>query len=215
MAEKTRKHSYVIPCSSGFRDAILHLAEARAVNVGDLARSVLLVVPRATVAACPDPGEPLSEDREVVVLKSGPNSGRPWRRKPRLQARLPKGYEVEDIRRALGLALAFSTGEIAVGLEDGRRPNARARIRALNSEIDRLRNQLALVQPPPLPHGVRNRAEALFVLGYPSSATPTQAELKARFRALATVHHPDAPFGDTVRMSQLNQAMTWLRAGAA
>jgi hypothetical protein len=32
---------------------------------------------------------------------------------------------------------------------------------------------------------------------------------------LATVHHPDAPFGDTRRMSQINQAMSWLRAGAA
>jgi len=215
MAEKTRKHSYVIPCSSGFRDAVLHLAEQRAVNVGDLARSVLLVVPKTTVSACPDPGEPASDDREVVVLKSGPNAGRPWRRKPRLQARLPKGHEVEDIRRALGLALAFSMGEIAVGLEDGRGPNAKERIRALKSEIARLREQLFLVQPQPLIQGVRSREEALFVLGYPPNATPTQAEVKARFRALATVHHPDAPFGDTTRMSQLNQAMTWLRAGAA
>ena len=215
MAEKVRKHSYVIPCSGGFRDAVLRLAEQRSVNVGDLARSVLLVVPAATIAACPDPGEPAAEDREVVVLKSGPNVGRPWRRKPRLQARLPKGYEVEDIRRALGLALAFSTGEIAVGLEDGRAPNSKDRIRTLNAEIGRLRDQVALVQPPPLRQGVCNREEALFVLGYPPRATPSQEELKIRFRALATVHHPDAPRGNTARMSQLNQAMTWLRAGAA
>ena len=215
MTGKVRKHSYVIPCSSGFRDAVLRLAAARAVNVGDLARSVLLVVPAATVAACPDPGEPSPDDREVVVLKSGPNAGRPWRRKPRLQARLPRGYEVADIRRALGLALAFSSGQVAVGLEDGRGPNAKERIRALKTEISRLREQIALVQPQPLTQGVHNRTEALFVLGYPPNATPTQAELKARFRALATVHHPDAPFGDTTRMSQLNQAMTWLRAGAA
>lgn len=215
MAEKARKHSYVIPCSSGFRDAVLRLAERRGVNVGDLARSVLLVVPGATVAACPDPGEPAPEDREIVVLKSGPNVGRPWRRKPRLQVRLPEGHEVAHIRRALGLALAFSTGEIAVGLEDGRGPNSKDRIRALKSEAGRLRGLLALVQPQPLNHGVHNREEALFVLGYPPNARPSQAEIKARFRALATVHHPDAPFGDTTRMSQLNQAMTWLRAGAA
>jgi hypothetical protein len=215
MAEKSRKHSYVIPCSSSFRDAIQRLANQRAVNVGDLARSVLLVVPAETVAACPDPGEPGSDDRETVVLKSGPNAGRPWRRKPRLQARLPRGYEVQDIRRALGLALAFSTGAIVVGLEDGRGPNAKERIRSLKAELGRLRDQIAVIQPPPLPHGVHSRAEALFVLGYPPGASPTGAEIKARFRSLATVHHPDAPFGDTTRMSQLNQAMTWLRAGAA
>jgi hypothetical protein len=215
MAEKTRKQSYVIPCSSGFRDAVLRLAEERSVNAGDIARSVLLVVPVATIAACPDPGEPGPDDREVVVLKSGPNAGRPWRRKPRLQARLPKGYAVEDVRRALGLALAFSTGEVAVGLEDGRAPSSKDRIRMLNTEVSRLRDQLALVQPPPLSRGVDSREEALFVLGYPPTATPSQTEIKTRFRALATVHHPDAPLGDTTRMSQLNQAMTWLRAGAA
>lgn len=215
MAEKFRKKSYVIPCSSGFRDAILRLAEQRSVNVGDIARSVLLVVPVATVAACPDPGEPGPEDREVVILKSGPNAGRPWRRKPRLQARLPHGYVVEDVRRALGLALAFNSGEVAVGLEDGRAPSSKDRIRALNTEIGRLRDRLALVQPPPLRRGVDSREEALFVLGYPPNAAPSQTEIKTRFRALATAHHPDAPLGDTTRMSQLNQAMTWLRAGAA
>jgi len=215
MAEKSRKHSYVIPCSSGFRDAVQRLADRRAVNIGDLARSVLLVVPAETITACPDPGEPGPDDRETVILKSGPNAGRPWRRKPRLQARLPKGHDVPNIRRALGLALAFSTGEIAVGLEDGRGPNSKERIRGLKAELGRLRDQIGVIQPPPLPHGVHSRAEALFVLGYPPSANPTQAEVKARFRALATVHHPDAPFGDTTRMSQLNQAMTWLRAGAA
>lgn len=215
MASKVRKHSYVIPCSSDFRDAVQALADQREVNVGDVARSVMLIVPHDVIAACPDPGEPGAADRETVVLKSGPNKGKPWRRKPRLQARLPKGYQVPDIRRALGVALALSMGEIAVTLEDGRAPKAKEKIKSLNDEIARLRAAMSVVALDPLPQGVRNGDEALFVLGFPPGSNPNQTEIKARFRMLATIHHPDAPFGDTRRMSQLNQAMSWLRAGAA
>ena len=215
MAAKVRKHSYVIPCSSDFRDAVLALAGRRDVNVGDIARSVLLVVPPETVAVCPDPGEPGPKDRETVILKSGPNKGKPWRRKPRLQARLPKGHTVEEIRKAFGLALAVDMREVTVSLEDGRAPKAKERIRGLNEEIERLRAAMSVIASEPLPQGVRNAEEALFVLGFPPKAQPSQAQIKARFRMLATIHHPDAPFGDTRRMSQLNQAMTWLRAGAA
>jgi hypothetical protein len=215
MATKVRKHSYVIPCSSDFRDAVQALADRREVNVGDVARSVMLIVSHDTIVACPDPGEPRADDRETVILKSGPNQGKPWRRKPRLQARLPRGYKVADIRRALGVALALSMGEIAVTLEDGRAPKAKDRIRGMNDEIARLRAAMSVVAADPLPHGVRNADEALFVLGFPPGNKPNQTEIKARFRMLATVHHPDAPFGDTRRMSQINQAMSWLRAGAA
>ncbi len=215
MATKVRKHSYVIPCSSDFRDAVQALADRREVNVGDIARSVMLIVAHDIIVACPDPGEPGPADRETVILKSGPNNGKPWRRKPRLQARLPKGYKIADIRRALGVALALSMGEITVSLEDGRAPKAKERIRGLNDEIARLRAAMSVVALDPLPHGVRNSEEALFVLGFAPGSKPSQTEVKARFRMLATIHHPDAPFGDTRRMSQLNQAMSWLRAGAA
>jgi len=215
MAIKVRKHSYVIPCSSDFREAVQDLADSREVNVGDIARSVMLIVSHEMVAACPDPGEPGPSDRETVILKSGPNKGKPWRRKPRLQARLPKGYKVADIRRALGVALALHMGEIRVALEDGRAPKSKEKVKALNDEIERLRAAMSVVALDPLPHGVRNGDEALFVLGFPPGSRPNQTEIKARFRMLATIHHPDAPFGDTRRMSQLNQAMSWLRAGAA
>lgn len=215
MATKVRKHSYVIPCSSDFRDAAQDLADSREVNVGDIARSVMLIVSHDIIAACPDPGEPGPSDRETVVLKSGPNKGKPWRRKPRLQARLPKGYKVADIRRALGVALALHMGEIRVMLEDARSPKTKEKIRALNDEIARLRAAMSVVALDPLPQGVRNAEDALFVLGFPPGSKPNQAEVKARFRMLATIHHPDASFGDTRRMSQLNQAMSWLRAGAA
>lgn len=89
----------------------------RQVNVGDLARSILLVVSPDAIAAFPDPGDPPADDRETVILKSGPAEGRPWRRKPRLQVRMPPGHEIPFIRRALGLALAMDEGAIAVRLE--------------------------------------------------------------------------------------------------
>lgn len=215
MAAKVRKNSYVIPCSSDFRDAVLALAASRDVNVGDIARSVMLVIPPEIITACPDPGEPGPKDRETVTLKSGPNKGKPWRRKPRLQARLPKGHDVQDIRKAFGVALAIDMKEITVTLEDGRAPKAKERVRELNDEIERLRAAMSVIAQEPLMQGVRNSDEALFVLGFAPGIKPSQAEIKARFRMLATIHHPDAPFGDTRRMSQLNQAMTWLRAGAA
>ena len=58
MASKVRKHSYVIPCSSDFREAVQALADQREVNVGDVARSVMLIISEEIIAACPDPGEP-------------------------------------------------------------------------------------------------------------------------------------------------------------
>src|SRR5579859_1827098 len=128
------KHSYTVPCSSTFREAVEALAESRQVNVGDLARSVLLVVPGSQVEGFPDPGEPPSHDRETVILKSGPAEGRPWRRKPRLQVRMPPGHTIPFIRRALGLALALSEGSLSVTLED---PKAAA--------------QRSKPQPPPPP----------------------------------------------------------------
>ena len=110
------KHSYTIPCSSPFRDSVEALARRRGVNVGDIARSVLLVVPLSVISDYPDPGEPPADDRELVVLKSGPAKGRPWRRKPRLQVRMAPGFTIVAIRSALGLALAMEQGDRSVRL---------------------------------------------------------------------------------------------------
>ena len=112
------KHSYTIPCSSTFRDAVETLARRRGVNVGDMARSVLLVLPLSVIAEYADPGEPPADDRELVVLKSGPAKGRPWRRKPRLQVRMAPGFQIQEIRKALGLALAMEQGDLHVHLHD-------------------------------------------------------------------------------------------------
>ena len=117
MAKATTKQSYTIPCSSRFRDDVTLLARRKKVNVGDLVRSVVLIVPPALLSAYPDPGQPAKNDREGVTLKSGPAKGRLWRRKPRLQARVAPGFEVANLRRALGLALALDSKDITLRLD--------------------------------------------------------------------------------------------------
>ena len=220
------KHSYTVPCSSAFREAVEALAESRQVNVGDLARSVLLVVPGAQVERFQDPGEPPSHDRETVILKSGPAEGRPWRRKPRLQVRMPPGHTIPFIRRALGLALALAEGSLSVTLED---PEALAQRLApppiipappppveedpATDEVERLKAIISALAFQPLTEGVHSRAEALYVLGFLPDARPDSRTVRAKFRLLATIHHPDGEHGDHQRMSQLNQAMALLRGG--
>ena len=209
--KRERKHSYVVPCSSEFRDAITALADIRGVNVADIARSVMLIVPTEIIQACPDAGEPPAGDRESVVLKSGPSQGKPWRRKPRLQVRLPKGHAVADIRRALGLALAIYDGDIEVTLEEGRSPRARDLLREARNDVERIRGALTELAYSPIERGIETNADALYVLGFHPHARPSQDDIKARFRILATIYHPDGMFGDTVRMSQLNDAIAFLR----
>jgi hypothetical protein len=215
------KHSYTVPCSSQFREAVEALAASRRVNVGDLARSVLLVVPADAVESFPDPGEPPSHDRETVILKSGPAQGRPWRRKPRLQVRMPPGHAIPFIRRALGLALALAEEKLAISLFDPNSPPAvePERLPATMSEpeddgldeIERLRTIISALSFEPFPDGIRTRTEALHVLGFPPGAKPDGRTLRAKFRLLATIHHPDNELGSHQRMSQLNQAMEILR----
>ncbi|OIR00786.1 hypothetical protein GALL_171230 [mine drainage metagenome] len=225
MASSVLKHSYTIPCASDFRDAVEALAARRKVNVGDLARSILLVVPPETVDQFPDPGEPLPEDRETVVLKSGPAEGRPWRRKPRLQVRMPPGHEIPFIRKALGLALSMDSGVLKIKLWDGEEKKAEPRPKAdpemstklveINEELERMKVIINVLAFDPLPEGIRSREEALHVLGFPPSSDPDNRTLRAKFRMLATIHHPDSHYGSHQRMSQLNQAMEFLRRTAA
>ncbi|HIJ38979.1 MAG TPA: J domain-containing protein [Rhodospirillaceae bacterium] len=215
MTNGALKHSYTVPCASPFRSKVEALAAKRKVNVGDLARSVLLVLPSAVIDSYEDPGEPGSADRETVVLKSGPAEGRPWRRKPRLQVRLPPGYEIAFIRKALALALAMDGGALTVRLADGNQPvkptSDQAQREAATEELERLRTIISVLAFEPLTLGVRNRDEALHVLGFPPGAEPEARTLKAKFRMLATIHHPDSNYGSHQRMSQLNQAMEFLR----
>lgn len=230
-APGTVKHSYTIACSSTFRDAVEAMAARRQVNVGDIARSVLLVMPAPTIAAFADPGEPLADDRETVILKSGPSQGRPWRRKPRLQVRMVPGFDVTTIRRALGLALVLERGELILRLEDPNAPPpqptpepppkvdvaaetiaaSHQALAEVNEELERLQAIVSVLAFEPLPDGITSRADALHVLGFPPSARPDRRMVRARFRMLATIHHPDSNYGSHHRMSQLNQAMEVLK----
>lgn len=233
----TVKASYTISCASAFRDAVIALAERRGVNAADLARSVLLVVPEAVIAGFADPGEPPPDDRETVVLQSGRTAGRPWRRKPRLQVRLPPGLDPLTIRKALNFALALDGGTMAVAVEDptapapaapppepppepspppqaaNPHPELLAEMARLRDEVERLHTVIAALAFTPLDDGVQTRAEALHVLGFPPNTNPDSRELRGRFRMLATVHHPDSAYGSHARMSQINAAMDLLRRG--
>jgi curved DNA-binding protein CbpA len=70
---------------------------------------------------------------------------------------------------------------------------------------------LSAVAFEPLKEGVRTRTEALYVLGFPADTQPDPRALKARYRMLAMIFHPDSPQGDTLRMGQLNAARNLLR----
>ena len=179
-----------------------------------LARSVLLLVPRDVVARYPDPGEPAPDDREQVVLKSGPSANKPWRRKPRLQVRLPDGFKIPEIRRALGMALAMEEGGVALTFEEGKKPKLGDRLKKAEDR-----------DGPVARRGYGARVRASFER-YPdarrraicdglSTQRPTdQKAIRKRFRMLATIHHPDSGFGHHERMTQLNEALSTLKAMA-
>ena len=172
----------------------------------------MLVVPPEAIAATEDPGEPSPDDRETVVLKSGPDAGKPWRRKPRLQVRLPPGHDIPTLRRALNLALAMAAGERSLKVELNGTGNADGTLGEAEKEINRLRAIVGALSFKLLPSGVRTRGDALYVMGFPQNAKLGPDLVKSRFRMMASIHHPDSPYGDTRRMSQLNQAMAKLRA---
>lgn len=223
MTDKTapkRKHSYTIPCSSEFREAVMALADKRRVNVADLARSVVLVLDMAEIANFPDPGGPQAGDRESVVLKSGSAKGKLWHRKPRLQVRMAPGYDAVTLRRALGLALSIDQGEVDISLKGANQEPPQAvvdesLIIEARQEMDRLRGIISTLSFVPLPRGVTSRNDALHILGFPPGSLPDGKSMKSRFRTLASIHHPDSGHGDHDRMSQLNEAMDHLRRGAA
>lgn len=210
--------SYVVPCSSPFRDQVLELAARKQVAVSDLVAGLITLLQPTDLASISDPGDAPSGDRDEVLLQSGPRAGRVLKRKPRLQLRLPDGLADSTIRRVLALALALDTGRVVLRPSD---PNtalvALEEKQALETALtkareksDELRALVGILAFETLPDGVETLSHARYVLGFPPDAPLTRQTVKARFRMLSQIYHPDKPTGHTHRMSQLIEATRFL-----
>ncbi len=208
---ENHKKAYIINCSSSFRDAVLQLAQIKKVNVGDIARSIMLTMPNDIINSFPDPGEPTREDREKITLKSGDYEGKVWRRKPRLQARLPAGYQPIMLRKALGLALALATKQKNLHLQDVLEEPYIETISKLQKQNTRFFEAIQKLSFQPINGACTTATEAFYIMGLPREPRPTDEVIKKRFRELANIYHPDGILGDHERMSQLNLAFTFLR----
>ena len=212
--------SYVIPCPSGFRDAVLQLAARRGLSATDLAFAILTLLDPRSIDEAPDPGEPPPGDRDRVRLKSGPRKGRTLTRKPRLQVRLPAGLEPEGIRRALAVALEIDRGRQTLTLSaTAEQTRLRAELAAQKTALDRaeqalqdLRASINVIAFDADDQAVSSTEQASYILGLPPGARLDRDVVKSRFRQLSRVFHPDRPTGDTARMSRLIEAARFLES---
>ena len=200
---KNVKKAYVIPCPSSFRNSIDVLCRKKKVNAGDIARSVILMIPEAAINAAADPGGPVTGDREPLSNKSKTKI------KPRIQVRLPEGYSTVFVRKALNLALIFDSREndMMVSKSDKKLSEEN---KVLKNENEKLKTIISSIMFEPLKEPITTRTQAFYVLGLRIDTNPTTAQIKQKYRMLATIHHPDGHLGSHERMSQLNEAMTFL-----
>lgn len=220
--QNNQKKAYTVACSSRFREQIEELVQSRNIsndniNIGDMARAVMLLIPNDVIQSQPDPGEPDQNDRDIVTVRHGRAAGRTMPRKPRLQVRMPGHTNSSTIRKALGLALSIEKGWASLMLDDQRADSLANKLERTENEIKRLQSLIQLLAFKPLPQGVKTRRDALHVLGFHPDANPSVNEIKSSYRALALIYHPDSNldknyglFHDNLRMSQLNDAMRLL-----
>lgn len=212
--------SYVIPCSSRFRDAVRALADRRSVTATDLALGILTLLDHKIIDSVDDPGEPAPDDRETVVLKSGPRKGRTLTRKPRLQLRLPGALNHAHVRRLLALAIDIDSGlrvlSVASPHEEPRQVAERAQqadaLRKAEQALAEMRATLNIIAFDTNGQSVSTTEQASYVLGLPPGAPLSRELVKSRFRQLSRVFHPDLPTGDTERMSRIIEAVRFLEA---
>ncbi len=227
--------SYILPCPGWFRDAIESVTGRRGVSASDLVRSVQLLVPDAVVETIPDPGAPGPDDRDRILLRSGPRQGHWLKRKPRLQLRLPDGLSDAYLRRALALALTLSDGDVHLVLDPSCIETTAAAgstsssavgnpeqvaiierdLAAARETADEFRALVSLMAFDIPPDGISGPAEARYVLGFPPDARLDRRQVKARFRMLSQIYHPDRPTGDTRRMAVLIDAARYLESRLA
>ena len=147
---------------------------------------------------------------EVVKLQSGHR--RPLTApKTALAAASADWVRSARLRRALALALQISEGERSFSIESVQDRKQRSddqaiRVR-LEEDVEQLQRIIGDLAFKPLRDGISTRSEALYVLGFAPTVVPDQKVIRGRYRRLALVFHPDSPFGDHQRMSQLNEAL--------
>ncbi|MGE0251269.1 MAG: J domain-containing protein [Dongiaceae bacterium] len=180
-----------VSCSENFFSRINAFCHKKQVNAAELVRAGLLILTPAAIAALPAIEEEI-EERESVTIKSGKNKGRRLLRKPRLQLRLPLPMNAEDAKKILNWWLVQEENK--------------TKFPPLSPVII---NALAFT---PLPKGIKNRREALYVLGFPPDAMPSAKIIKEKYLNLAKLFHPDGECGDHERMTQLNAAFKLLAA---
>ncbi len=220
---KNIKKGYIITCASSFRDRIEVLCRKKKVNAGDIARSIILTIDSQFISSFPDSGEPALEDREFFYTKSDKNKKYPKKIKPRIQLRLPTGYDNIFIRKALNLALSLDKEETtilkALSLSHLEAPPASepsppptTTMTVSSEQIEHLKSTIYALLFEPLQKEITTQAEAFYILGIPPFSNMTLAKLKQRFRFLATIHHPDNELGSKERMQQLKEAFDFLKA---
>ena len=159
-----------------------------------------------------------------MILQSGSAAGREVRRKPRLQVRLPNpDLNNVLIRKALNLALQLDHGTQKLSIQSentvpvtaqhaGELMDLEKRQKELEEENIKLRATLTALAFDVSRHGDMSREEALYVLGFSPKARPDKHTIRARFKMLAMLYHPDSLLGDHKRMVHLNQALSCLGA---
>lgn len=215
---KKTNNAYVVPCSTRFRGELELLLQSRNdsngandnVGLGDLARAVMLLIPQDIIESQPDPGDPDKNDRDIVTIRGGKAGGRTMPRKPRLQVRISQKTNAATIRKALGLALSLEKGWASLMLDGRGTGSAAHKLANAQLELQRLQGMIEKLAFQPLERGVRTRLDALYVLGFSSSAAPTPAEIKSRYRSLAMIFHPDSGHSSSnaaLRIAQLSDAV--------
>jgi len=212
--------SYVIPCPSTFRHAVLGLAERRKLTATEIALGILSLLDPETIDRTDDPGEPPPGDRDSISLKSGPRKGRALSRKPRLQVRLPAGLDHARVRRALALAIEIDAGRqrlsIVPAAEHARQAAERAAeqqaLARAEQALEDMRGTVNIIAFSADGHGVSSTEQASYILGLPPGTQLNRELIKSRFRQLSRVFHPDRPTGDTERMTRLIEAVRFLEA---
>jgi len=202
--------TYVVPCPSAFRRRVLEIAVQNQTSPQALARGVIALVGAKGHPDIPDPGEPRTDEVDLVPVRGGDGTTRVFRRKPVLRMRLQPGLDAATIRRLLALAVALHSPDRnrilpAAVLEEARRAEERAAA---------LEQALRLLAFRPLHDGVKTARQAAYVMGFLNEYGLDRDVVAARFRFLAPLFHPDTGLmPDADRLRQLVDARNMLLRG--